>query len=147
LNWLQVLVACSDVERRTALVGVLTQCGLEPLTAENVSEVRAVLTQRPVHVVFCEDELPYGGFREVLRLMKATGSEVPLVVSSLLGELDQYLEAMQLGAFDFIAPPYSRTEVESIVNSVRQNYLSKQVGGTQLGVQTGGVSREDEAVA
>jgi DNA-binding NtrC family response regulator len=109
-----------------------------------MSEVRAVLAERPVHLVFCEDGLPEGGFREVLRLAETAGSDVPLVVCSLLGELDEYLEAMQLGAFDFIAPPYRRVEVESIINSVRQDYLSKRRGGIRPYMQARAVCQEDE---
>ncbi len=132
MSCLEVLVASSDAGKRTALVDVLAQCGLEPMTVTSVDEVRAALAQRAVHLVFCEDALPEGGFREVLRLAQATGSGVPLVVSSLSGELEEYLEAMQMGAFDFIAPPYRPSEVESIVNSVRQNYSSKRMGGTHF---------------
>lgn len=147
LSGLGVLVANSDTGKRTALVDILAQCGLESMTVTNVDEVRTALSQQAVHLVFCEDALPEGGFREVLRLAQATGSGVPLVVSSLLGELEEYLEAMQLGAFDFIAPPYRPSEVESIVNSVRQNYSSKRMGGTHFNIQAGAVSRDDETVA
>jgi DNA-binding NtrC family response regulator len=147
VSWLQVLVVCSDPGRRSALVDLLAQFGLEPVVAADMNEVRAVFAQRPPHLVFCEEGLPEGGFREVLCLAKATGSEVAVVVCSLLGELDQYLEAMQLGAFDFIAPPYRRGEVEFIVNSVRQNYLLKRVGGIRPYMQAGAGRREDEAVA
>ena len=132
MSGLGVLVANSDTGKRTALVDILAQCGLESMTVTSVDEVRAALAQQAVHLVFCEHALPEGGFREVLRLAQVTGSGVPLVVSSLLGELEEYLEAMQLGAFDFIAPPYRPCEVKSIVNSVRQNYSSQLMGGTHF---------------
>jgi DNA-binding NtrC family response regulator len=38
------------------------------------------------------------------------------VVASRLDDTAQYFEAMSLGAFDFIAAPYVRREVEWIVN-------------------------------
>lgn len=147
MSWLQVLVACSDPGRRSVLVDILSQLGLEPVIAADMNGVRTLFAQRPLHLVLCEDGLPQGGFRELLRLAKATGSEVAVVVCSLLGELDQYLEAMQLGAFDFIAPPYRRGEVEFIVNSVRKNYLLKRMGGTHPCIQAGAVCRDDEVAA
>jgi len=147
MGLLQVLVACADIERRASLVDVLSQCDVTPSTAASVSEVRTALRQRSVHLVFCEDGLPQGGFREVLGLTKATGAGVPLVVSSPLGDLNEYMEAMQLGAFDFIAPPYRRVEVESIVNSVREIHLSKRMGGTRRNIQAGAVPQDDDAVA
>ncbi len=147
MSCLGILVANSDAGKRSALVHILAQCGLESTTVTSVDEVGAALAQQDVHLVFCEDVLPEGGFREVLRLAQATGSAVPLVVSSLLGEMEEYLEAMQLGAFDFIAPPYRHSELESIVNSARQHYLSKCMGGTHCNFQAGAVSRNDEGVA
>jgi len=72
--------------------------------------------------VLCEDTLPDGSFRDVLHTLRLAGSGVPLVVCSLLGEIDEYLEAMESGAFDFIAPPFRPTELESIVNSALNEY-------------------------
>jgi DNA-binding NtrC family response regulator len=128
MSCLQILVACSDPARRCALVETLAQFGLEPVIAADMSEVRAVFSQHPLHLVICEDGLPEGGFREVLRLAIAVGSEVPVVVCSSLGEMDQYVEAMELGAFDFIAPPYRRREVEFILNSVREKLFAETYG-------------------
>ncbi|MGH9502849.1 MAG: hypothetical protein ACRD20_08365 [Terriglobales bacterium] len=141
-------MAASGTETQTALAGILAQCGLESIAASNFSEVRAMFgTQPPPQLVFCEDDLPPGGFREVLRLARVTGSGALVVVTSLLGELDNYLEAMELGAFDFIAPPYRRIEVESIIKNGCENYFSRNVEGTPPNTQTRAVSRDKEAVA
>jgi hypothetical protein len=67
-NRIQVLVVGSDVGKRTALVDILEECGLEPMIASNVEETR--------HVVFCEDNLPDGGFREIHCLVKANRPEI-----------------------------------------------------------------------
>jgi DNA-binding NtrC family response regulator len=143
VNWFETVVACPDAGRRTSLLDILGQCGLQPKSVASLSDVRDVLSRSPVHLLFCEDVLPDGDFRDALWLAKATG--VPLVVTSLLGELDEYLEAMELGAFDFIAPPYRQAEVESIVSSVQQNYLPTAIEGTLL--STPDVFRDEEAVA
>lgn len=143
MSWLQVLLACSDVGCRTALGNVLAQCGLEVTTAVNSVEVRAVVARRPVNLVLCEAALRGGGFREVIQLMNATRLGIPLVVCSRLGEWDEYLEAMQLGAFDFMAAPYRLSEVEFILNRVRSMQLHKTMGGTGHNIQPGLVSGND----
>jgi len=129
MSWIQALVASADVERRATLEKILGECGLDTVLASNTEEVRIILLQEPIHLVFCEDNLPEGDFRAILRLAKATRPDAHVVVSSLLGEWDAYLEAMQLGAFDFIAPPYRGPEILSIVNSVCPDYLVKQTQG------------------
>jgi len=120
-----VLVACSDSESRCALASILADLGLDPVVVSSVDEARAILLGQPVRLVFCEDNLPDGGFHDVLRAVKLAGTGVPLVVCSLLGEMDEYLDAMTSGAFDFIVPPFRSAELESIVSSVLQECPSR----------------------
>jgi DNA-binding NtrC family response regulator len=132
VSWIQVLVVGANVEKRTAIVDVLEECGLEPVIASNLEETRNILARRPMHVVFCEDYLPDGSFREVLRMVKATKPEIQVVVSSMLEDVDEYIEAMNLGAFDFIAPPYHGAEIVSVVDSASKRYRLKRGDETIL---------------
>jgi len=113
-----VLVACNHGESRCALADILAELGLEPVFASSVDEARAILMGRIIRFVLCEHTLPDGSFHDVLRALKVAGSGVPLVVCSLLGEMDEYMEAMASGAFDFIVPPFRSAELKSIVNNV-----------------------------
>ena len=137
MSFIQVLVVGSDVGNRTALVEILEECGLEPVTASNVEEAGNILARRPTHVVFCEDTLSDGGFREILRLVKATRPESQVVVASKLGDVDEYIEAMNLGAFDFIAPPYRDADVISVIDSACDRYRLKRKDESFLYIQTG----------
>ena len=58
-----------------------------------------------------------------MRLAAASGVHPPVVVTSRLDDTSQYLEAMRLGAFDFMARPFRRSEIEWIV----QNAMRKTV--------------------
>jgi DNA-binding NtrC family response regulator len=137
VSFIQVLVVGSDVGNRTALVNILEECGLEPVIASNVEEAGNILARRPTHVVFCEDNLPDGSFREILRLVRATRPDSQVVVSSKLGDVDQYIEAMILGAFDFIAPPYRDADVISVIDSACDRYRLKRKDESFLYIQTG----------
>jgi DNA-binding NtrC family response regulator len=122
---LEVLVASSDAEKRNALVSILDQCGVRALTAKNVDEVQAALAGLSIDMVFCDETLPGGGFHYVLLLTRTIAEGVPIVLSSLLGDVDRYLEAIELGVFDFIAPPFRSAEVNSIIGRVRQTCKTK----------------------
>ena len=126
MNPIQVLVTGCDAGKRTALLNMLEEYGLEPMIASNVEETRQILERRPMHVVFCEDRLPGGGFREILRLVKANRPEVQVVLSSMLGDVHEYIEAMNLGAFDFIAPRYRSSEIISVVHGAYRRYRLKR---------------------
>jgi len=122
VSGIQVLVVGSDVGKRSALVNILEECGLEPVIASNLVEALDILARRPMHVVFCEENLSDGGFREILRLVKSARPEIQVVLSSMLRDVEEYIEAMNLGAFDFITPPYRATQIISVVNGASKRY-------------------------
>jgi len=126
VSWIKVLVAGSDPEKRGTLVNILMESGLEPMVASDIEEVRNILARKQLHIIFCEHNLSGGGFREILRMATQMGSLVEVVVSSMLGELDEYLHAMKLGAFDFVAPPYRGADIISIVDNACQHYLLRR---------------------
>ncbi len=127
----EVLVASSDAGNRSVLVDILDRSGAKSLIACNVDEVQTILAERSIDLVFCDERLPGGGFHYVLLLTKTIGGGVPLVLSSFLGELDCYLEAIELGVVDFIAPPFGTADVNSIIGRIRQNCPSQLREGTR----------------
>ena len=136
MNPIQVLVTGCDAGQRTALFNMLEEYGLQPMIAANVEETRRILERRPMHLVFCDDKLPDGGFREILCLVKANRPEVQVVVSSMLADVHEYIEAMNLGAFDFIAPPYRSSEIISVVDGAYRRYRLKRKDESVLYHQT-----------
>jgi DNA-binding NtrC family response regulator len=122
----EVLVASSDADNRSSLVDILGRSGVKSLIAGNVDEVQTILAELSIDLVFCDDVLPGGGFHYVLLLTKTIGGSVPLVLSSFLGDLGRYLEAIELGVFDFIAPPFGAADVNSIIARIGQNRLSSR---------------------
>jgi DNA-binding NtrC family response regulator len=147
VNPIQVLVTGCDAGKRTALLSMLEEYGLEPMIASNVEETRQVLGRRPMHVVFCEDKLPDGGFREVLCLVKASRPEIQVVLSSMLGDVHEYIEAMNLGAFDFVAPPYRSSEIVSIVDGAYRRYRLRRKDEAGLFDQTEELCKAGKSVA
>ncbi len=112
----KLLVACPDPETWRSLTSVLAQHGVQPVCCSSVSAARAFLERHPVCAIFCESRLADGSFRDVLRLAALAGQPVPVVVTSRLDDPAEYLEAMELGAFDYIARPYRRADVDWILS-------------------------------
>lgn len=112
----QALVASSDPEIRETLKGMLARRGMEALFSSTAEEAEAILFRHPISLVFCEERLPDGSFRDVLGEVKRSARLVPVVVVSRLGDWDKYLEALRLGVHDYIAFPFQRAEVESTIN-------------------------------
>ena len=61
-----VLLALSDKDGHGVLVSTLAGMGLDPIYASTLKEARSVLTREPVAIMFCEDQLEDGTFRDIL---------------------------------------------------------------------------------
>ncbi len=109
-----ILLATSDRENSRELLELIEPCGRAILQASSVPEAAEALSDG-IWLAFCEDRLPGGGYGEFLRRRKLTGSVVPVVVSSALGGPEQYLEAMRLGAHDYITVPYQPNAINLIL--------------------------------
>ena len=134
----QLLVACSDPCDRYALLSVLSSPRLTIQEAGTMIEAEKILSPATA-IVFCEDRLAGGGYRELLRKIQQAGLQVPLVVSSTTGGPEQYLEAMELGADDYITPPYRKQVIEAIVERRRDRRHSLILPIQVYGVDAAGV--------
>ena len=76
-----------------------------------------------VDLVICDlDELPQL-WKCLLDQIRAQGLDTQLVLSSRKAAEQEWLEALQLGAFDLLAKPYSKSEVLRVTsNALSMNY-------------------------
>lgn len=111
-----LLASCGD-ECAQALARLLAQRGFETLPCFTIPELKSALASQRIDLVFCATQLHDGSFRDALQALTSSQAGPPVVVFSRVGEPDEYLEAMRLGAFDFIAPPYRAREVDWIVSN------------------------------
>jgi FixJ family two-component response regulator len=70
-----------------------------------------------VAMIFFQDQLADGNYRDILGENARDASKLPVIVCSPFTDDHLYMDAMCRGAFDFVAYPYSRQEVDWIVNS------------------------------
>jgi two-component system, NtrC family, response regulator PilR len=127
-NLREVLVVSSDDEVRRDLAGIVGLWGLEPVLCATVADSRAALTRYPICVVVCEDRLADGNYRDLVEAVERTTTDAPVIVVSRLADWNEYMNAVRAGAFDYIALPPRRTEIERAIKNAlneraRQNQL------------------------
>lgn len=115
-----ILMASSDTESRRAIAESLRGTQFLPVFAGSIGEGAELLRRLPVCLILCEENLPDGGYQELLRETEDCGAAVPLVVLSRAGEWDEYLRAIRLGAMDMITPPYHRSILLALFRRVFQ---------------------------
>lgn len=124
----QAIVACGDPEIQQVLVSVLSEFGLKPLLSTTLDEAKALLAQEEIAIAFSQTRFTKGSFREVVRAADSPESRVPVIICSEFYDKDLYIEAMTLGAFDYLAFPYRCEDVAWVVNNAL-NWGSLPRGG------------------
>lgn len=120
-NRVEVLIVSSHLETCRDLASVLSQWGLEPYCCATVSEAVDLLAVQPMPLVFCEDHLPDGTFRDVLKAARCSMSKVRVVVTTRNGCRS---EAFRLGAFNVIPCPCRSTDVQQTIYQAIQRVNS-----------------------
>jgi DNA-binding NtrC family response regulator len=113
-----ILVVSSELKNRYALRGVLDRENQRVICASTVSECKELLACQDIGLVFCDRALTDGTYRDVLVITRFPSRSVPLVVTSRLADWDEYLEALNDGAFDLIASPSQTADVIRVLNQV-----------------------------
>lgn len=106
-----VLIIGAEGESRGRIIATIHKCGLGPVSCSTVHEARSLFARQHFKIVFCNDKLPDGDFRAVIR----TARPCPVIVLSRLSEWEPYLAAINAGAFDYIACPPEPVETERIL--------------------------------
>lgn len=122
-----VLVASSDVEERRNLVRIFEGLSLNVISCNGLSQANEVLSNQPVDLVFCDDSLSDGSYRDLLSTRKPREKAPRIVVTSRTWEWEEYLEAMRLGAFDVVRRPWHPTDVEMVViTAMREDLQTRE---------------------
>jgi DNA-binding NtrC family response regulator len=121
-----VLIVSPDSDTQKSLASLLVECGLSATPASTVSETEIVLRDGRASVIVCSEQLPDGGFTEILRLSKAEVRKVPVIVFSHLADWNGYLNIVRAGAFDYIRYPSARGEVERVVRNAQKHTLQER---------------------
>jgi len=98
---------------------------LEPLdtpvqTAVNGEEAIQKLHETPFGVVFLDLKMPGIDGMEVLRQIKDGWPKIRVIIITAHGTIETAVEAMKLGAVDFIQKPFSPSEIRDLARQVLQ---------------------------
>ena len=97
-----ILIVDDDAGFRTLMDTILQGEGYETETAASVAEARAAGAHRSFHLVVTDLKLPDGSGLDVLRFWKQEMPEIPVVVITGFGTVSSAVEAMKLGAVDYL---------------------------------------------
>src|SRR5262245_49969848 len=124
-----VMVVDDDLAMCNFLRSFLAERGYQAITMGNAEEaVKRYHAERPAAVIL--DVVMPGSMDglEALAAFKKIDREVPVIVLSGQGRTNTVVQAMKLGAADFVSKPFDETDLEvPLANALKQRQLAREV--------------------
>ena len=106
-----ILVVDDEPSVLSAVRAVLNSHGYEVVTAANGQEALQQLESVGAQFVLCDLMMPVLDGIGFLKALREQGGEHTVIIMSAYGTVDLALEAIRLGAYDYIAKPFSADEL------------------------------------
>ena len=118
---IHVLVVDDDADVRGLLAAVLESDGGTKVTeAASGAEAMASLGREEFDVAVVDLQLPDHSGLEILRWARAAEVDTELIVLTGHADVETAVEAMRLGAYDFITKPCKNVELREVVNKAAE---------------------------
>jgi DNA-binding NtrC family response regulator len=116
---MKVLIIDDERAIRRALKEILEYENCQVLEAENGKEGLELIRSNSLDVIFCDIKMPLVDGMELLEQVQGEGNEVPIVMISGHGTLETAVQAIKIGAFDFIEKPLDLNRILVILRNVK----------------------------
>lgn len=116
------MIVDDDKDMRLALQETLTRRGYGTTLACNGIEALERMREKEYQAIIADIKMPGMSGVEMLQEVKKKGLNTPLILITAYGKIEDAVEAMKAGAFDYIQKPFSSEAVEAIVDkALEQN--------------------------
>ena len=129
----QILILDDEKNYLLLLEAMLTDAGYTITALDDPETGLAFLEESEVDVVITDMKMPKVSGQQVLEHIKRNYPYIPVIIMTAFGSIEGAVEAMRLGAFDYIAKPFANDELLLTVEkaarfaaSQRENMLLRQ---------------------
>lgn len=117
---LSALVVDDDASVRTACGQILRMQGAEVDFAGSLSAAKVILRRQRFDLLLLDLKLPDGSGIDLLELARKAYSDMAVVVMTAFATVSSAVEAMRIGASDYLTKPFSSEELAAILDSTSQ---------------------------
>src|SRR3990167_9374007 len=114
VSQMRVLVVDGEEPFRILMESELGRMGHSVQCVQSGEEALSALAARDFEVVLLDLKMPGMGGMEALKRMKEAGLSAEVIVLTGHPDIDDAIQAMKLGAYDYLTKPARLSEVEEI---------------------------------
>jgi DNA-binding NtrC family response regulator len=124
---IRALLAFSRPELLHELKIALGDFRIDSSTVRTCGEAALYLWRHePPHLVFTDTELADGTWAHILHLAAKALVPLNVIVVSPVVDVELYVRTIELGAFDFLVPPFGRYALGHVVRTAAANVLRRR---------------------
>lgn len=114
----RILVVDDEENTRLALTRLLSREGYEVKTAANGLEALSSLRNNPVELIITDLNMPEMNGLSFLRELNREYPSSNVIMITAFGEVESYLEALNLGAFEYLNKPLRLEELRKVMSKM-----------------------------
>lgn len=122
---LRMLVVDDKANIRAMLEGAFGDNGYDVTTASTGEEAIDRLSDQPYDIVITDLNMPGKDGMDVLRAAKSGTHDTEVIMITAYGTIETAVEAMRLGARDFVTKPFKISEIERKVEKIAQRHEAR----------------------
>lgn len=115
---MQLLVVEDDAMAAKQLVADLAELGHGSMVAQDGRAALSLATDAKFDAVLLDVMLPYVDGVGVAKLLRERGIDVPIIMLTALGDLDQRLDGLDAGADDYLVKPAAPAEIDARLRAI-----------------------------
>lgn len=125
----RILIVDDDPHFLRVWSRILSGENFQVTTASGVDDALRVLQEHPVDLVISDMRMPDTDGLSFVQEIRRIGNDIPVVILTAYGEVDTYLQAMNLGATEFLNKPIKSHELLRVVRAcLRANSARRSAG-------------------
>jgi two-component system, NtrC family, response regulator AtoC len=117
----RVLVADDELNMRRVLEAILRREGYDVITAANGIEALGGMSAN-IHTVITDLKMPGLDGMGLLKRLSVDYPDVPVVMITAHGSVENAVEAVKLGAFDYLEKPFEQEQIRQVVAKAISTY-------------------------
>jgi DNA-binding response OmpR family regulator len=122
----KILIVDDEPNVRLVFRTTLESTGYQVAEAEDGFEALKALETTPADVVLLDLQMPRLDGMEFLRRLRDAGNDVPVVIVTAHGSIPDAVEAMRLGAIDFLTKPLNPERLRRVVGEVIRRHSESE---------------------
>ncbi len=130
---LKLLIVDDEAGMRQLLETAFRDRGFDVISASNGDKAVELIKTSPYDIIITDLKMPGRDGMSVLRAARECTPDAHVIIITAYGTIETAVEAMRLGAHDFIAKPFKLAEIELKVDKIVKSFPSVAVSSVPSG--------------